>query len=280
MGSQWVTYRVIIIGLMAICHLNATTRISQQAFTAFNGGNLVQMKNPASAASLSQSQWLTQYHTGYGVIKTSTLGWGRPIGETMGVSVEWPTTVISDISHRDDAGNALGTYSDIAVDPIMRWAKRWGRVSVGSAIRTHYQRILNETGRGIDIDVGALVTLSELTIGVSVGNLVSRTKWTTGKHDLRHRVGHLGVAFPLRDMEVMTDVDWVFSAESIAINTAVLIPLHYRIHVIMGVNDLTQTRHLTQHIRLMLSSSFYIDYTYAAHAALGGSHAVGVRVSL
>ncbi|RAP26726.1 hypothetical protein DID78_06625 [Candidatus Marinamargulisbacteria bacterium SCGC AG-343-D04] len=252
------------------------------AITAEKSGLEGSNKNPASMDFSAENTFILNMNNAYGMdITHAFFGVGYSMKNKLKIGFTLPISIVNNVAvtQRNGEGsadivetfNVIQSKSRVTLSyPIASFMR------IGTSLSGLYDTLYNESATGYAIDVGALIQIKALSIGVAVQDIGWNKSWSTGLEETKDPIYHVGARFKLlRFLDIKADYTKENDHEITNVGMGIQIMSFLGIHG--GIFDMGESNQSRAGVSF-INKGFKLSYAYGLHPYLGESHKVGVSV--
>jgi hypothetical protein len=288
-GNSTILLVLLIMVFLSMNRINASNDLamvhgysSAFALTAYENNVEGSLKNPATSIRDIHRRIIVNINESYGLdIYHGLVGTGLKYNQLY-ISVVAPFTTISGIAHTTVVNGSplmLGRYNAFEISPQITLAKQMSKKFVlGASLQSLFEQTYGGSALGLSLDLGGLIRLNKINMGVSIQNIANTKHWNTGYNDTKPLKLNAGIMLkPLQNYEFLSDIS--IMKNNIESNSALHVRLSSYASIQMGIRDLGKTNQLRAGLSVFLQS-MTIFYSFGMHSDLGDSHKLGLSIGI
>lgn len=173
------------------------------AATALGGTLTSVWNNPANAAGLEKRQAAVSHVE---LIENAKLEFGAFSHEAFGGQMFYGFTYLhyADLEGRDVNGSLTGNFSAYDMSVQAGYARKFGALSAGAAVKGVRNKIESESGNGFGFDAGAAYDFEKFRLGAAILN-VGRSGNIGSINENLPATASFGVSVPVRSLTLTAD---------------------------------------------------------------------------
>jgi hypothetical protein len=192
-----------------------------------------------------------------------------------------------ELDGRDISGNETGSFT--AYDSALRvgYAKSFGKLSLGAAVKCVHSSIDNDSGTGYGFDAGAIYDFGAFKMGAAVTNVGKAGAIGTENADLP-ATASVGIATTIKNITVSADYQRDIPENDTVLAGGAQLPL-WKIFALRAgyLRDITNNSDIPNQNMNGLNagfgvtiSQFQIDYAYTSQGELGNTNRFTIAMKL